>query len=233
MTMEDPSLSALTLNQKPFLHYSILQRHLPHLSVFTLYLFKNSNPNALLFHLLTETYMKSNGKDLQRWAFELHSLFTMIGGPLELDCVKKFPPISAVIEENLNKSEKDEEQMRNIFNNARIRALDVIKLQLTEFQQKRAIGLSTMYGPSDIELDEALSSPERTKEIVDDVLGKWLEVITEAVPEDPENRLDKQAAAGCALASLLKIYGGKSKEKEGLLLLDRWPLLLQKEKNNR
>lgn len=212
------------------MQYSTLQRHLPHLSVFMLYLFNNSDPNSLLFHLLTEIYYKGAFKDLQRWSCEIHSLFTAAGSPLELGFIKKVPGISAAIEETLNKSEKDEEQLRNVFNNARIRAVDVIKVQLVEFQQKRVIGLSTMYGPSDAELDEAFCSSERTKEIVGDILGKWLEFITDAVQEDPEYRLDKQAAAGTALASFLKLYGGKTKEKDGISVVDRWPTMLQKDK---
>ncbi|XP_055330885.1 rho guanine nucleotide exchange factor 11-like isoform X2 [Paramacrobiotus metropolitanus] len=233
MSMEDASLGALPSQPAPFLQYSALQQNLPHLSVFMFYLCTNSEPNTLLFHLLSDAYLKgTNTKDMQRWAYELHSTFTLPDAPLELEFVRKVPAISGSIEELLSKPEwKDDEPLRAVFNNARIRAGDVVKSQLAEFQQKRALGMA--FGPSEAELQEASTSADRTAEMMGAVLGQWLQYITDAQPEEPENRLDKQAATGTALATFLRISGGKLvKEKDATVsLLDKWPLMLQKEKH--
>lgn len=214
------------------MHYLTLQRHLPHLAVFIHYLISNSDPSSLLFHFLTEYYAKGSTKEMQRWAYELHSTFLVPGAPLEIECVKHFPALVSHIDDILDKIEKSEEgQLRDLFNTVRNRALDTVKSQLAEFQQKKVLGLGSMFGPAEADLDEADKSAEKTRDMVGDILGKILDSISSASQEEPENRSDRQAAIGCAVGSVMKLVSAKLKEKDGLTLLDKWPLFLQKDKN--
>ena len=214
------------------MHYLTLQRHLPHLSVFLHYMITCGDPSSLLFHVLSDYYPKGACKEMQRWAYELHSTFLVPGAPLEIECVKHFPGLVNHIDEALERIEKVEEsQLRDLFTTVRNRALDTVKTQLAEFQQKKVLGLGTMFGPGEAELDDAERSTDKTREVVGEVLGKILDSISGASLEEPENRSDRQAAIGCTVASIMKLTSAKWKEKDGVGLVDKWPLFLQKEKN--
>ncbi|GAU88500.1 hypothetical protein RvY_01187-2 [Ramazzottius varieornatus] len=227
-TREDSSFDGPP--QRPFSSYLVLQRHIPHLATFIHYVISNAEPSSLLFHVLTEHYAKGTSKELQRWAYELLSTFLVPGAPLEIEAVKHTPSLVSHVDDLLEKG--DEGQLRDMFNSVRNRSVDTIKTQLTEFQHRRSLGHSPLLGPSDAELDEAEKSVDKTKSIVGDILGKTVESITVANPEDPENRADRQAAIGCVVASLMKLYGVKTKDRsDGTPIIDRWPLLLQKDKN--
>jgi Rho guanine nucleotide exchange factor 12 len=171
---------------------------------------------------------------MQRWAFEIHSTFIVPGSPLELlscvSCQHGHTGIVSAVDEVLAKPDR-EELLRDIFTNARLIALEVIKMRLLDFHKKRNIGLGTFYGPTDVELEEAVNSPERTREIVDNLLACHLEAITAGSTDDPENRSDRQAALGCALATFLKCNGIKAMGRDGAYLVDKWPLFVQKEKS--
>lgn len=63
-------------------HFKSLSRlweHLPHLAVFTNYVLSNSDPNSLMFYLLTDLYKEGNAKEMRKWAFEIHSCFLVPG----------------------------------------------------------------------------------------------------------------------------------------------------------
>lgn len=46
-----------------------------HLAVFLNYVLSNSDPDALLFYLITGLYMEGTVKDMKKWAYEIHSTF--------------------------------------------------------------------------------------------------------------------------------------------------------------
>lgn len=63
-------------------HFKSLSRlweHPPHLAVFMNYILSNSDPNSLLFYLLTDLYKEGNAKEMRKWAFEIHSSFLVPG----------------------------------------------------------------------------------------------------------------------------------------------------------
>ena len=63
-------------------HFKSLSRlweRLPHLAVFMNYILSNSDPNSLLFYLLTDLYKEGNAKEMRKWAFEIHSCFLVPG----------------------------------------------------------------------------------------------------------------------------------------------------------
>lgn len=49
--------------------------------MFTNYILSNWNtdPNSLLFYLLTDLYKEGNAKEMRKWAFEIHSCFLVPG----------------------------------------------------------------------------------------------------------------------------------------------------------
>lgn len=49
--------------------------HLAYLTVFLNYVLSNSNPAPLLFYLITDLYKEGSGKDMRKWAYEIHSTF--------------------------------------------------------------------------------------------------------------------------------------------------------------
>lgn len=91
-----------------------------------------------------------------------------------------------------------------------------------------------MYGPSEAELAKGANSADVSKEMAEALLGPHLEALTVAGgAEEPENRCDRQAALACALATFLKFNGIKalSSRSDNTYLVDKWPLLLQKDKS--
>ncbi|OQV21770.1 Rho guanine nucleotide exchange factor 12 [Hypsibius exemplaris] len=237
MTAEEHT--SFSISQGPFSDYSTLQRSLPHLAVFINYLFQPPSDDvvALLFHLITDIYPKGTSKEILRWAFEIHFTFIVPNSPLDLlnnvPCGDKNPiDIVNAIDEVLAKPDR-EDVLRDVFTSARLIALHVIKARLAEFQQKRIQGLHTLFtnNLTDIELEEAVHAPDKMREVMDRVLVGHLEAITVASPGEPENRSDRQAAIGCALATFLKVNGVKAMGRDGSYLVDKWPLLVQKDKS--
>lgn len=63
----------------PFKSLSRLWECVTHLAVFMNYVLSNSDPNSLLFYLLTDLYKEGNAKDMRKWAYEIHSSFLVPG----------------------------------------------------------------------------------------------------------------------------------------------------------
>lgn len=63
----------------PFRSLALLWDHTPHLAVFMNYVLLNSDPNSLLFYLLTNLYKEGNVKEMKKWAYEIHSSFLVPG----------------------------------------------------------------------------------------------------------------------------------------------------------
>jgi hypothetical protein len=57
-----------------------------------------------------------------------------------------------------------------IFWKARSRAKEELNEQLMHFQQKRTAGLATIFGPTDISLDESISDKTRETKIIETYL---------------------------------------------------------------
>ncbi|XP_022243345.1 rho guanine nucleotide exchange factor 12-like, partial [Limulus polyphemus] len=82
MSMEDddddwPPDSQPGLQNKhgPFETAWKLLMHPAHLAVFMSYLISNSDPSSLFFYLIAQIYEEGNGKEMKKWAYEIHSTF--------------------------------------------------------------------------------------------------------------------------------------------------------------
>ncbi|GAV04772.1 hypothetical protein RvY_14998 [Ramazzottius varieornatus] len=218
--------------------YFLINKHLPHLAVFINFLLQEKSLDIapVLFHVLTDHYTKGNFKEMQRWAVELHSTFLVPDSPLDIfgssvQCGSSNSLIHA-IDVVLAKPER-EEALRDVFTKVRAFALDAAQLRLKELRDKLKANLGGLYGPSEAELAKAVNSADQSREVAETLLAPHLEALTDMkAPEEPENRCDREAALACALATFLKFNGIKAVSRaDGTYLVDKWPLLLQKDKS--
>ena len=87
-----------------------------------------------------------------RWAYEIHTTFVVPGSPLNLlqsvcvSCHDNHQSIIVAVDEILLKEDRNREDvLRDIFLNARVIAVEAIKLRLLELQQKRVQGLGNVF----------------------------------------------------------------------------------------
>ncbi|KAL6428557.1 hypothetical protein ACFW04_007884 [Cataglyphis niger] len=172
MSMEEDDVSDQEIGQLedhgPFQSLSRLWGHHAHLAVFINYVLSNSDPSSLLFYLITDLYKEGNAKEMRKWAYEIHSSFLVPGAPLRLHNVDE--NVANEIDDVLLKESDKEEILRKIFWKARNRAKEELNEQLTHFQQKRTAGLATIFGPTDISLDESISDKTRETKIIETYL---------------------------------------------------------------
>ncbi|XP_011701259.1 PREDICTED: rho guanine nucleotide exchange factor 12-like isoform X2 [Wasmannia auropunctata] len=172
MSMEEDDVSDQEIGQLedhgPFQSLSRLWGHHAHLAVFINYVLSNSDPSSLLFYLVTDLYKEGNAKEMKKWAYEIHSSFLVPGAPLRLHNVDE--NVANEIDDVLLKESDKEEILRKIFWKARTRAKEELNEQLTHFQQKRTAGLATIFGPTDISLDESISDKARETKIIETYL---------------------------------------------------------------
>ncbi|XP_049818465.1 rho guanine nucleotide exchange factor 12 isoform X2 [Aethina tumida] len=203
ISMEDDEISDLELNQvEDHGHFKSLSRlwdHLPHLAVFMNYVLLNSDPNSLLFYLLTDLYKEGNAKEMRKWAFEIHSCFLVPGAPLRLGNVDE--NIAREIDEVLTREYDKEEILRKIFWRARSRAKEELTKQLADFQQKRTAGLGTIFGPTDQTLAELYNDRSKEIKLYENLFLDKLEPYLEEIEKDSYDAVRYYTAA--ALATVL------------------------------
>jgi hypothetical protein len=182
---------------KPFEVLRDLLCHHAHLAVFMNYVISNSDPSALFFYLITETYKMGTLKEMQRWAYEIFSSFLVPDAPLRVHSLET----SAIeeIDRALKADFDKEDVLRKLFWKARAKARVVLKEQLAEFRDKRAAGLGSIFGPPDQELKQCIDN--RTKEL--QVIDELLLPLLESTSQDLENATDYGLAVATSLATVL------------------------------
>ncbi|XP_034171982.1 rho guanine nucleotide exchange factor 2 isoform X4 [Osmia lignaria lignaria] len=227
MSMEDDDMSDQEVGQLedhgPFKSLSRLWGHHAHLAVFINYVLSNSDPSSLLFYLVTDLYKEGNAKEMRKWAYEIHSSFLVPGAPLRLHNVDE--NVAHEIDDVLLKESDKEEILRKIFWKARIRAKEELNEQLADFQQKRIAGLGTIFGPSDVQLDESASDKSRETKIIETFLLPKMDPYL--VDIEKENVDLRQFTTAAGLATILtKIFQVRP------VSLDRVPTFVAKDKSN-
>ena len=108
-----------------------LLQHPAHLAVFLNYVISNSDPNPLLFFLITDAYKSGSAKEMRKWAYEIHSCFLVPSSPLELPNLEDgVVGVGVGIDKFLSEESSDqlrEESLLKLFWKARSRARDVLK----------------------------------------------------------------------------------------------------------
>ncbi|XP_018356038.1 PREDICTED: rho guanine nucleotide exchange factor 12 isoform X4 [Trachymyrmex septentrionalis] len=227
MSMEEDDVSDQEIGQLedhgPFQSLSRLWGHYAHLAVFINYVLSNSDPSSLLFYLVTDLYKEGNAKEMKKWAYEIHSSFLVPGAPLRLHNVDE--NVANEIDDVLLKESDKEEILRKIFWKARTRAKEELNEQLTHFQQKRTAGLATIFGPTDISLDESMSDKSRETKIIETYLLPKMEPYLEDIEKEHVDLRLFTTAAGLATI-LIKIFQLRP------VWIDRVPTFVAKDKSN-
>ncbi|XP_074038354.1 rho guanine nucleotide exchange factor 2 isoform X3 [Leptinotarsa decemlineata] len=230
MSMEDDEMSDTEFSQMEdhghFQSFSKLMEHPPHLAVFTNYILSNSDPNSLMFYLLTDLYKEGNAKEMRKWAFEIHSCFLVPGAPLRLGNVDE--NIAREIDEVLTKEFDKEEILRKVFWKARHKAKEELTNQLADFRQKRTAGLGTIYGPTDQALAELYSDKAKEMKLYESLFLEKLEPYLEEIEKDSfdARRYYTAAAFTTVLTRIFQI-------RPVMHALDRCPTFVNKEKSFR
>ncbi|XP_014674125.1 PREDICTED: rho guanine nucleotide exchange factor 11-like [Priapulus caudatus] len=207
MSMEDDDFSAEPEpidDHGPFNKLLTLKTKPAHLAVFLNYLISNSDPNPLLFYVITDVYMQGTVKDMKRWAYEIHSSFLVPDAPLRVNVETT---VCTDIDNTLANHSDIESVMRSVFRQVRHIANCEVNEMLADFRTKRALGLGSLYGDSHLQ-----ENMDRSKElkIAEQVLLNHLEQLS----DDFENQGDKIVALACALATLMRAIGCKGQNIE-------------------
>ncbi|KAG8192162.1 hypothetical protein JTE90_027804 [Oedothorax gibbosus] len=225
--MEDEDFSDTEIghleDHGPFNGLWKLVRNPAHLAVFLHYLMSNSDPSSLFFYLISEMYEQGTGKEMKKWAYEIHSSFLVPGAPLKVSLVDEtiLHEIDEVLQNHIDK----EEVLRTVFRKARSKAKEELNDFLAEFRNKRTMGLANIFGPPDFQLEEAMHNKNREISIIEQLLAPSLEIYS----EDMEGVDDRTVAKTYALATVLKPLGLKTPQY--ITLVEKCPTFVGKEKS--
>ena len=129
------------------------------------------------FYIITqpEHYRLGALKDMQKWAYEIHSSFLMPGAPLRVPNLSD----TAVneIDRALIEDFEKEDVHQKLFWKARATARKTVKEQLADFREKRAAGLGAIYGPGDAELRACVDNRTKELAVIDDLLVPLLDTL--------------------------------------------------------
>lgn len=226
--MEDDDFSSDTEmghleDHGPFNGLWKLVRNPAHLSVFLHYLMSNSDPSSLFFYLISEMFEQGTGKDMKKWAYEIHSSFLVPGAPLKVSLVDEtiLHEIDEVLLNNIDK----EETLRTVFRKARRKAKEELNDFLAEFRNKRTMGLANIFGPPDFQLEEAMNDKNKEVKVIEQLLGPYFDNYS----EEMEGLDDRSVAKIYALATVLKQFGIKNAQL--LSVIEKCPTFVGKEKS--
>ena len=194
----------------PFNTLPDLMQHTAHLAVFLNYVISNSDPNPLLFYLITDAYKSGNIKEMRRWAYEIHSCFLVPRSPLEIPNLDEgtIHPIDRFLSDE-NADQLREESLKRLFWKVRSKTRQILKLQLDDFRATRDAGLGNIFGPADAELKLCDDNTEKRMSVINDRLLPMLETMA----EDLENATDKSSTLCASLATVLsKIFNTQGSE---------------------
>ena len=203
--------------------------HAAHLAVFLNYVISNSDPNPLLFYLITDAYKSGSVKEMRKWAYEIHSCFLVPRSPLELPNLDEntINHIDKFLSDE-NSDQLREESLKKLFWKVRSKTREVLKLQLDEFRATRAAGLGNIFGPSDPELKLCDDSTEKRMTVINERLVPMLETMA----EDLENATDRNSTLCASLATVLaKIF--LTKDAKAVSIIDKIPTFVSKEKKQK
>ncbi|XP_075211643.1 rho guanine nucleotide exchange factor 2 isoform X3 [Lycorma delicatula] len=230
ISMEDDDMSDQEVSNLEdhgrFKSLSKLWAHHAHLAVFMNYVISNSDPSSLLFYLITDLYKEGNAKEMKKWAYEIHSSFLVPCAPLRLNNVDE--NVAREIDDVLLNESDKEEILRRIFWKARQKAKEELNEQLADFQQKRTAGLGTLFGPSDLILDESVNDKSKEMKIVETILSPKMEPYLEDIEKEIVD--DRRFTIAAALGTIMgKMFGIRGQQFSSLM--ERCPTFVSKEKS--
>ncbi|KAH9367645.1 hypothetical protein HPB48_013643 [Haemaphysalis longicornis] len=178
--------------------------------------------------MITNLYKLGTGKEMKKWAYEITSTFLVQSAPLSIENIDEaiLKEIDKVLQSSQEQGGQEEEELKDVFLKAREKAMEQLKRLLTDFRNTRTIGLSGLYMPNDVTLDDALRDKNVELRIIESTLLNELETLAR---EEPENLTDYKSALASALATVLKSFGVKT--PSALALMERFPTFVAREKS--
>ncbi|EDV19452.1 uncharacterized protein TRIADDRAFT_62108 [Trichoplax adhaerens] len=174
----------------PFCDFNVLRTKPAHIAVFLHYLISNSDPNSLLFYLVSEVYENKSGhyKDVKKWISEICTAFLTPTAPLQIPIKDG---IAQSIDDTLKNKNISDEGLRTIFSPARQIATDHIKEQLLDFRQKRTLGLGSLFGDSELK----------------NVTLDWTRKEIDSTPQISQREQDRNMAIASSIVTFMKFVG--------------------------
>ncbi|XP_040569446.1 uncharacterized protein [Lepeophtheirus salmonis] len=223
--------SITTLDEKvsdvdgPFNNLRDLLCHHAHLSVFLNFVISISDPAPLLFYLITDSYKQGSLKEMQRWAYEIHSSFLVPGAPLPINKIEN--NTVNVIDRALQEEFEKEEILRRLFWKVRLKCRKDIKYQLLSFCEKKDNGLGGIFGHSELELRQCIDNRNRELQVIDNLMIPLLDSLT----EDLDNATERSFTIASSLATILsKTF--VTRNPTALSLIEKCPTFVSKEKKS-
>lgn len=209
----------------PFNSLDMLKNKPAHLAVFLHYLISNSDPSSLFFWLVTDSYREGTPKEMKKWSYEIYSTFLAERAPLKVDMDKE--TIVQPIESYLG----SEENLKNLFQQARAAAGDEIGELLADFRNKRALGLGSLFGDHQLQDDHMDKGKEL--QVVEQTLMPHLENIMAELDSNATvdaTQTDRNTAMASALTTFLKQVGLTLKQQgNNTNILERYSSFTRKE----
>lgn len=228
MSMEDDDFASddeKIDDHGPFNSLDMLKNKPAHLAVFLHYLISNNDPSSLFFWLVTDSYKEGTPKEMKKWFYEIYSTFLADHAPLKVVLDKE------TIVQPIEKCLGSEDNLKEVFQKARIAAGVEIADQLADFRNKRALGLGSLFG--DHQLKDDYMDKGKELQVVEQTLMPHLEsVLTEmdSNTNTDTSQMDRNSAMASALTTFLKQVGLTIKQQgNNANVLDRCSSFTRKE----
>ncbi|XP_078589870.1 rho guanine nucleotide exchange factor 12-like isoform X24 [Branchiostoma floridae x Branchiostoma japonicum] len=228
ISMEDDEFQSDNENMEdhgPFNDLELMKTKPAHQAVFLHYLMSNSDPSSLFFITVTDSYKNGTMKEMRKWAYEIHSTFLVASAPLRIHVDDG---IVRAIDEALKYKSNDEASLRGLFQAAQNMASLVVKEQLQDFRNKRALGLGSLFGDQhlhDIHLDHA-----KEMKVVEQTLLPHLDQFMSNLETRTPATARNSAMASC-IVTFMKQVGVKIQTSGSQVSpLDRCPSFTAKDK---
>ncbi len=137
---------------------------------------RNENVLLQLFYLITESYILGSLKEMQKWAYEIHSSFLVPGAALRVPNVEQ--SVVEEIDRGLAEDFDNESSMKKLFWKPRAVARKTVKEQLASLVEARQTGLGRLFGPSDADLAGCVENRTLELKTIDELVLPILDSIT-------------------------------------------------------
>uniref|UniRef100_A0A0B7BJT2 Uncharacterized protein n=1 Tax=Arion vulgaris TaxID=1028688 RepID=A0A0B7BJT2_9EUPU len=212
----------------PFAEMKLLENKPAHMAVLLNYLISNSDPSAVLFHIISDLYSRSPGsnKELRKWAYEIFSTFVYNMAPLSISVEDNIiSQIDSILTSSGTRTD-NENVLRTMFHAPRQSVQTEITELLTDFRSKKDLGMGNLYGIQNIHdnMDRAAES-----KVAEELLMPHLKYFG-AEDNSRGVMVDKDLATGWALATFLRSLGGAKSANSAIL--DRVQTFMMRDKKS-
>nr|WEL12735.1 Rho guanine nucleotide exchange factor 12 [Halisarca dujardinii] len=215
ISSDDEDSMNITEGVSPFQSLQVLRSAPAHMSTFLCYMLgmKNKDPKKLCFYLVLQSYqeLKCKPSEMKQRAVDIYITFLHPNSPLYLDLGEKHEAMASRI---LNTIQTEELVMKLIpvFREVRGVVQQSIESDLSEYQNKRLIGLGWMFG--DQKLGENMSQEDVVEVTYSTLQAPLRDLMEDFESKDLRERNRIMALTCCIATFLLDVGRPKSKSSE-------------------